>query len=733
MRGRETMSGRRIHGVILGAALAAAVLLFAAGSAQALQFTPHSLEGTFNGSTSPGGPFGEVSTVAVDQQSGDVYVLTNQNGLSLYKFNAQGVPTPFTDPSLEGSSVITFGINGADLCGCNRPEVRVDNSGGPDQGRIYVEHNFIENFVWALEPTGAMVGGHYPLKEAPENLAVSPLNGNLFMTGLPLSQRAYEFSPEGVKTGKVIDLSQYGYSYELDVGPQDELFDFQNEHGIMKFNASGEYVESLPNGYSTVFGVDPVSGHLFSAREERAAEFDTHGDELPHFSYEGEPSSIAINGINHYIYLGIGGNVDVFAPEAPVTIPEANTEAPTNIQAHSVTLNASVNPESVATNECVFEYGTAVSYGTILYGESTPCEQGQSISGSSPSSVSATISGLSQGGKYHYRLSVGNSNGTFRTRDATVIPSEKPLVESPYVTEVHSDSVVFHAEITPEGAPTTFHVLYGTADCETDPGACSETAETASVGAGLVPTPVTEKLTGLEAGTTYHYTIVATNQSGSTKSTDETFTTFPYTPVLEDKCANAHVRQQTGAALLADCRAYELVSAANAGGYDVESYLNAEQEPFAGYPYAESPPRVLYGVHDGAIPGSGHPTNHGLDPYIATRGANGWSTSYVGIPANLPYSAEAFASPLAGADSSLDTFAFGGPGLCSPCFADGSTGVPVALPNGSLVQGMAGTLRAGCRRHRQHACEETALRRRPAPDLWLRLRIRVRRRQSGDL
>ena len=45
--------------------------------------------------------------------------------------------------------------------------------------------------------------------------------------------------------------------------------------------------------------------------------------------------------------------------------------------------------------------------------------------------------------------------------------------------------------------------------------------------------------------------------------------------------------------------------------------------------------RVLYSLHFGKIPGvSGGPTNFGLDPYVATRGANGWTTRYVGLPAD---------------------------------------------------------------------------------------------------
>ncbi len=49
-----------------------------------------------------------------------------------------------------------------------------------------------------------------------------------------------------------------------------------------------------------------------------------------------------------------------------------------------------------------------------------------------------------------------------------------------------------------------------------------------------------------------------------------------------------------------------------------------------------------------------------------------------------------FASDLDEASAGLTTLAFGGPGICSPCFADGSTGIPLRDEAGELVQGMAG-------------------------------------------
>src|SRR6202042_2199805 len=104
--------------------------------------------------------------------------------------------------------------------------------------------------------------------------------------------------------------------------------------------------------------------------------------------------------------------------------------------------------------------------------------------------------------------------------------------------------------------------------------------------------------------------------------------------------------------------------------------------------YPQTDGRLLYGVHSGGIPGSNHPTNRGVDPYVAVRGNEGWTTEYVGVPSNNPFAAGPFSSRPTGVDAGLETFAFGGPEGCSPCFEGGYTGIPVRLPNGQLVQGM---------------------------------------------
>ena len=135
-------------------------------------------------------------------------------------------------------------------------------------------------------------------------------------------------------------------------------------------------------------------------------------------------------------------------------------------------------------------------------------------------------------------------------------------------------------------------------------------------------------ITGLQAGTVYHFRISATNPNDTTLGPDHTFTTFP-SPRSKDPCPNAHVRQQVSAALLPDCRAYELVSAADTGGYDVESDLVAGQHRSGAIPTPGQGPLRHPQRRD---PRPWNPTNRGVDPYVATRGTDGWTTDYVGHP-----------------------------------------------------------------------------------------------------
>ncbi len=387
-------------------------------------------------------------------------------------------------------------------------------------------------------------------------------------------------------------------------------------------------------------------------------------------------------------------------------------DPPSGVTGTAATLNGSFVGNGVHTTYW-FEYGLTTAYGSKSPLPAPPGGDAGSPAGPNRTTEELALTGLSPVTRYHYRIVA--ENGSVSTSDDQSFRTTAVLPESKaYVTDVHSNQVLLNTQVNPGGSDTIYTFEYGTEKCSQVPDPCTTPFPDTHIGMNLAYDSGAKHLQGLEAGKTYYYRVIATNAIGTSHSADRRFSTYPFTAEIKDSCTNLLARQQTGAALLPDCRGYELVSSSHAGGYDVESNLVPGQTPFSGYPQAESPLRVLYGVHNGAIPGvAGNPTNRGVDPYLATRGSEGWTTSYVGIPADNPNATAPFASTLAEADPTLDTFAFSAADVCSPCFSDGSTGVPLHLPDGSLVQGMRGSMPAADS-HAGRPRQEAALGRRHA-------------------
>jgi hypothetical protein len=188
-----------------------------------------------------------------------------------------------------------------------------------------------------------------------------------------------------------------------------------------------------------------------------------------------------------------------------------------------------------------------------------------------------------------------------------------PVVERVWASEVNRSTARINALVNPSETDTAYRFEYGP---DGSYGA-SVPVPNGDLGAGSEGVEVSEFLSGLQDGGTYHYRVVATNSEGVTTSGDETFTTFSSpSPESTDTCSNA-VFMVGFSAGLPDCRAYEMVSPVVKNGGDVSG------EAYGQTLAAEGGERVVFTSKTGfgEVSGSG---NAGYTQYISERGEDGW-------------------------------------------------------------------------------------------------------------
>jgi sugar lactone lactonase YvrE len=588
----------------------------------------------------------------------------------------------------------------------------VDNTNTATAGRLYQPAGGFGSpgQLSAWEADGTSLGLPWPIKPAPGSPAerfcegaVHP-SGDIFVSDINHNE-VHRWSSLGVPKEDV-DTSQFQLSAPCAMAfdSQANLYVTSQNNGIYRYSAASNYTEAEPwiqgGQYLGQITIDKSTDHLYIGQGNVVEEYDENGNFLLEFGDTyGAPRpnflGVAVDEDTHEVYAAdeVGRKVRVYGP--PKNLPSVTTDRPTDVSTTSANVYGSFTLDGgPAATDCFFQYGASQSYeiGTV------PCEP--EASPGSPleddSEVKAQLTGLTEGVRYYYRLVVTTSEGTNIGNEQTLIAVDPSFVKGQRVLEVTADHALLDAEINPKGVKSDWYIEYGPADCAISE--CEQTEAQPMVVCGLFSCPpnptnftkVQYEIIGLNPGQLYHFRFVSANdQNGIGYGPDRTFRTFPLDPAGADPCPNAKERQLSGATKLSHCRGYELVSAADAGGYDVASNIVEGETPLDAYPEADD--EFLYTTSVGKLPGiDGFPVNLGTDPYVATRGDEGWTTKYVGLAATLP-SDNPFASTVSGADAQLGLYAFGEPDRCSPCFGDGTTGIPLRLPDGSLIQGMHGS------------------------------------------
>jgi hypothetical protein len=385
----------------------------------------------------------------------------------------------------------------------------------------------------------------------------------------------------GVDTKPATNIARTSATLNGTLDPDGESTDYYFEYGPT--TSYGQQIPAPPGvNVGSASGVIPVTQDIVGL--------------LPETTY-------------HFRIVAKNSVGDTFGPDVTFTTPPAVnsvlTAPATDVQNTTATVHGSFEPDGIAT-QYYFEYGASAGYGL-----KAPLPAGTD-SGSGVTSVSTALTGLQPGVTYHYRLVASNSFGTTAGPNRTFSTTQGPRVDALFATEVLATSARLNAKINPNGNATRYRFEYGTTVA---------LGSVAPVPAGELagvetPQDVSVVLDGLQSGVVYSYRLTAESVLGTTTTEIQTFSFYP------PPCPNAQVRQQTGASMLPDCRAYELVSPGNTGAIVLV--------PGAPSPtYAVNPTRFAFAGVFGVLEGS--PPNSWGDLYVSTRSDTGWKTKYVGL------------------------------------------------------------------------------------------------------
>lgn len=604
------MGGIRLRAVVIASAVG--IGLLAAPSVPALAGVTHPFLGSFG----PEGPlsvekFGNVQGIAVDQDTGDVYVYDiGSKGGAIYKFDSEGNPVNFS--GLAGN--VIEGVGGADEGAEN--EVAIDSSTGPDKGDIYVaNYNASGVLIYGAD------GGYLGELEGTDRcgVAVDP-SGSVYVSAFGF-RTVSKYTPvanpvtDANETASLAGLTEV---CNVAADSEGDVYTAKYNGGVTKYESSqlglpaatGKAID--PSGGTLAVDPAPSKDDVYVDEGNRIAQYDSAGSLL---GTSGESGLGALGGgsfgvaVTHssgdlYASDNAGGVVNLYGPGA--VVPDVTTGQASNLLGTSATLNGVVYPEKTSVTRCEFEYGTEPG----VFPEAAPCVPAAPFTSEGAVSVEANVSNLKQGVLYYYRLVAENVNGTGDGDEQTLFTPLPVTIEGESATGVTSTSATLDAQINPGGADTTYHFEYGT---EAGSYTTSAPVPNGDLGSGTSTLDPSVHLQGLTPGTTYHYRVVASNVLGPVEGPDhalpdQTFTTQPL----------------GGGPVLPDGRAWELVSPV--------ATLGAQVIP--------APRAVIQASEDGSAisyyltaPFNASPAgNVLLSQAISRRGPGGWSTEDIATP-----------------------------------------------------------------------------------------------------
>jgi DNA-binding beta-propeller fold protein YncE len=448
------MDARRL---ILGpvVVLCALVALSVVSVAPALAARGHVFEKTFAQAGSGNGELSEPQGVAVNESTGDVYVVDKGNSRVEW-FSSAGVYEGQFDGSgafevkgtVESGTAAGFGGNSGEVeTGrfSSPEEIAVDNDpSSPSFGDVYVVdvgHSVIDKFsstgsyegqlTGTCASAGACPGSAIPFSEI-AGVAVDP-HGELWVDQEQSAGEKEVANFSDAVTNEFIvtrDVGGFGFLRPgLAVDSEDNLYVhinglFSETNVIYKFNSKGQQLNgvelenTIDTEEPTGVAVESATNDVYIDNIATVARFTSDGALLERFGAGQlqEGSGVGVNSATETVYVADAAKntVGIYEP-APPAPPTIESESVSDVAAESATFDASINPRGPST-EYRFEYGQCASLAVSScagspYEASVPAPDGQVGSGFSIAEVTAHVQDLKAHTTYHVRVVAHNGLG----------------------------------------------------------------------------------------------------------------------------------------------------------------------------------------------------------------------------------------------------------------------------------------------------------------------------------
>ncbi|HEY3864851.1 MAG TPA: hypothetical protein VGL54_02040 [Solirubrobacteraceae bacterium] len=482
---------------------------------------------------------GDLSGIAVDQETGNVYVANGAAG-AIDMFGASGgapaggVPSEITGlgnagaPEAEGVAVDNACYYHEHEIGRTLTAIECE-AFDPSNGDVYFANertSTVQKLVLNSSSHEYEVVQEFPFTEV-SGVAVDH-RGNVYVAdyyggSMGEAGAIAELNPKGEEVGAIPQLTIANPFY-IAVGAPGVLYVGDYEGGVAKIKVGSKDEVVLPevllDSVGRASAVDEQGGALVD-NESSISEYNSAGALLGTFAASGpgaigESFGVAVNDTSGQVYVSDRGSgvVDIFGP--PVA-PSLESQSVSRFTQTSAILYASIDPNSQDTTYH-FEVGPTTAYGSEL-----PVPDADIGSGSAAVLVSQQATGLSPGTTYHFRVIATNAGspagGTVGPDQTfTTPPAQLPVMSTGQALGVAQGSATLTGTVDTQGFETTYEFDLGTdtsygsrifGDAGSEPG--SQTFAVA--------------LQGLASGTTYHYRIAATNIFGTSYGADQTFTT----------------------------------------------------------------------------------------------------------------------------------------------------------------------------------------------------------------